>query len=105
MGRVFTHVALFIALLVFVFPFYWMVTSSLKPAADIYIVPVQLWPNRPSLDNYLEIAGLIPSDEIDFRGGVSLGRTFFNSTVIAVINTVGNVFLASLAGYAGCIPD
>ena len=100
LGRIFTHVTLFIALLVFVFPFYWMVTSSLKPAADIYIVPVQFWPTRPSLDNYLEIAGLIPSDEIDFRGGVSLGRTFLNSTVIAVINTIGNVFLASLAGYA-----
>ncbi|MCY3993546.1 MAG: carbohydrate ABC transporter permease [Caldilineaceae bacterium] len=100
LGRIFTHLLLLIALLVFIFPFYWMLSSSLKPLEDIYIVPVQFWPTRPSFNNYLEIAGLIPSDEIDFRGGVSLVRTFLNSTIIAVINTAGNVFLASLAGYA-----
>ena len=100
LGRIFTHLLLLIALLVFIFPFYWMLSSSLKPLEDIYIVPVPLWPTRPSFNNYLEIVGLIPSDEIDFRGGVSLVRTFLNSTIIAVINTAGNVFLASLAGYA-----
>lgn len=100
LGLIFTHLCLFIALLVFVFPFYWMISSSLKPMADIYIVPVQFWPTRPSLNNYLEIAGLIQSDEIDFRGGISLTRTFLNSTFIAVVNTAGTVFLASLAGFA-----
>ena len=77
-----------------------MVASSLKPLADIYVIPVQFWPARPTFSNYLEIAGLIQSDEIDFRGGISLSRTFLNSTFIAAVNTVGNVFLASLAGYA-----
>ncbi len=100
LGLILTHVCLFIALLIFVFPFYWMISSSLKPMADIYIVPVQFWPTRPSLNNYLEIAGLIQSDEIDFRGGISLTRTFLNSTFIAVVNTAGTVFLASLAGFA-----
>ena len=100
LGQILTHAFLFTALLVFVFPFYWMVTSSLKPVADIYIIPVQFWPARPSFNNYLEIAGLIQSDEIDFRGGISLTRTFLNSTFIAAINTVGTVFLASLAGFA-----
>ena len=100
LGQILTHAFLFTALLVFVFPFYWMVTSPLKPVADIYIIPVQFWPARPSFNNYLEIAGLIPSDEIDFRGRISLTRTFLNSTFIAVFNTVGNVFLASLAGFA-----
>lgn len=100
LAAVFTHAFLFLALLVFIFPFYWMITSSFKPISDIYIIPVQLWPSHPTFSNYLEIAGLIPSDEIDFRGGISLTRTFLNSTIIAVINTVGNVFLASLAGYA-----
>ena len=98
--RLLTHLCLLAVLLVFVFPFYWMVTSSLKPAEEIYLLPVRYWPLNPSFNNYLEIAGLIPSDEIDFRGGISLSRTFLNSAIIAVLNTVGNVFLASLAGYA-----
>ncbi len=99
-GQFLTHFCLIIALLIFIFPFYWMVASSLKPLADIYVVPVQFWPTHPTFNNYLEIAGLIQSDEIDFRGGISLSRTFLNSTFIAVVNTAGNVFLASLAGYA-----
>ena len=100
LGQFLTHFCLIIALLIFIFPFYWMVASSLKPLADIYVIPVQFWPARPTFSNYLEIAGLIQSDEIDFRGGISLSRTFLNSTFIAAVNTVGNVFLASLAGYA-----
>ncbi len=95
-----TQIGLFIAFLIFVFPFYWMVSSSLKPMADIYIVPVQLWPTRPTFNNYLEIMRLIPSDEIDWRGGISLNRTLLNSAIIAIIYTIGSVFLASLAGYA-----
>ena len=99
-GQLLTQVGLFIALLIFIFPFYWMVSSSFKPMADIYVVPVQFWPARPTFNNYLEITGLIPSDEIDWRGGVSLTRTLFNSTFIAAVFTIGSVFLASLAGYA-----
>ena len=38
LGQILTHAFLFIALLFFIFPFYWMVTSSLKPVADIYII-------------------------------------------------------------------
>ena len=100
MRRVLLHAGLSVALLIFIFPFYWMVTSSLKPMADIYITPVQLWPTRPTFDNFLEVFGLIPSDEIDWRGGASLTRTLLNSAIIAVISTAGTVFLASLAGYA-----
>ncbi len=99
-GQLLTQVGLFIALLIFIFPFYWMVSSSFKPMADIYVVPVQFWPARPTFNNYMEITGLIPSDEIDWRGGVSLTRTLFNSTFIAAVFTIGSVFLASLAGYA-----
>jgi ABC-type glycerol-3-phosphate transport system permease component len=100
LGQVFIHAVLFIALLTFLFPFYWMVTSSLKPLADIYSMPIKFWPERVTLDNYLEVLGIIPSVEIEGRGGVTLFHTMLNSTVIAVTYTLGAVFLSSLAGYA-----
>ena len=43
-------------LVVVLFPFYWMVVTSLKPSqADIYAYPIQYWPNAPSLNNYRTI--------------------------------------------------
>ena len=99
-GQIAVQAGLFIAFLIFVFPFYWLISSSFKPMADIYIVPVQFWPVNPTVNNYLEILGFIPSIEIEGRGGVSLARTLSNSTIIAVVYTIGAIFLASLAGYA-----
>jgi multiple sugar transport system permease protein len=93
------HAGLMAILVVFIFPFYWMVTSSIKPLEDIYAQPVQMWPQRPTLKGYIELFGLIPSVEIQGRGGVSLTKTLFNSMVIAVTYTAGSVFFASLAGY------
>jgi len=100
LGRVFTHIVLFIALLAFLFPFYWMITSSLKPQADIFSMPIKFWPTRPTLDNYLELLGLIPSVVIDGLGGHTIARFILNSTIIAIVYTLGAIFLASLAGYA-----
>ena len=38
------------------FPFYWMLNTSLKSSmTDIYAFPVTYWPEQPSLVNYLEI--------------------------------------------------
>ena len=93
------HAGLMVILLIFIFPFYWMLISSLKPLADIYAQPVQMWPLRPTLNGYMELLGFIPSVEIQGRGGVSLTKMLINSLIIAGTYTVGSVFFASLAGY------
>jgi multiple sugar transport system permease protein len=99
-GGLVTQGGLLFALVIFIFPFYWMVASSLKPLADIYTVPVQFWPARPTLSNYLEVLGVIPSETISGRGGVHMGHVMLNSAYIAAAYTTGSVFLSSLAGYA-----
>jgi ABC-type glycerol-3-phosphate transport system permease component len=99
-GTIATHAVLLLGVLVFMFPFYWMVTSSLKPLADIYITPVPLWPPHPIVTNYLEVLGLIPSEVISARGDISLARALVNSMIIGTVYTVAAAFLASLGGYA-----
>ena len=99
-GRVVTHVILFGFLLLFMFPFYWMLSSALKPLEDIYAVSIQWWPARPTLRAYGEVLGLLPSKMLEARGGVSMALTMRNSLIIAVVFTVASVFLASLAGYS-----
>jgi multiple sugar transport system permease protein len=78
---------LFIGGIGMVFPFVWMVSSSLKLPAEIY--SLSLIPPNPTLNNYREVL-----DETKYI------RWFVNSLVIALITTASVAFFASLAGYA-----
>lgn len=86
-------VALYIALAImaipFVFPFWWMITSSLKPANEIFAQSFSLFPKNPRWENFSEVFSFQP-----------FAQQYWNSFYIAVIVTVGTVLSASLAGYA-----
>lgn len=89
LGRV-SMVALMMLLAVpFVFPTWWMVTSSMKSTSEILRIPPTLWPKSPSLEPYQQVFELQP-----------FGQQYFNSVYIAVLVTLGTIAIASLAGYA-----
>ncbi len=69
-----------------IFPFIWMIASSLKRAADIY--SLSLIPPSPTLDNYREVLQR-----------TEYARWFANSLVVATITTISVAFFDSLAGY------
>jgi len=73
----------------FVFPTWWMVTSSVKPVSDIFHFPPSLIPTDVSFDAYREVFTLQP-----------FARQYVNSAYIAAVVTVGTLAVASLAGYA-----
>ncbi|MFD4577849.1 carbohydrate ABC transporter permease [Streptomyces sp. NPDC058417] len=73
----------------FVFPTWWMVTSSLKPAGDIFAFPPSLFPANPSLDAYTQVFERQP-----------FLRQYINSMYISVLVTLGTLAVSSLAGYA-----
>lgn len=73
----------------FVFPTWWMVTSSLKPVDEIFAFPPELWPSSPTLDGYVEAFTVQP-----------FARQYFNSMYIAVLVTAGTMLVSSMAGYA-----
>ncbi|MFC0629306.1 carbohydrate ABC transporter permease [Kribbella deserti] len=73
----------------FVFPTWWMATSSLKPINEIFAFPPRLWPADPTLEAYRRVFELQPFE-----------RQYFNSLYIALIVTAGTLVVASLAGYA-----
>ncbi|GIG00812.1 carbohydrate ABC transporter permease [Catellatospora citrea] len=73
----------------FLFPTWWMVTSSLKPVGDIFAFPPTLWPTDVSFDAYARAFELQP-----------FARQYLNSMYIAALVTVGTLAVSSLAGYA-----
>ncbi len=73
---------------VMIFPFYWMVNTSLKPTPEVFASPPTFISSHWSLDAYRTI--------FETR---SIGRYFVNSLIVAVGSTVLSVVLASLAAY------
>lgn len=68
-------------------PFFWMVSVSLKPGAEPFAIPAKLWPDNPTLENYVTA----------FRPEF---RVYFMNSIIVSLSTVAIVVsLALLAAY------
>jgi len=70
-------------------PFLWMVLGSIKPESDFLQNPPTLLPSAATTNNYTRLF-----DQLDFP------RFFFNSSVIALAVTVGNLLFCPMLGYA-----
>jgi cellobiose transport system permease protein len=87
--RVFTHAALALVALAFLFPFYWLLISAFKSKSEIFTLPPQWWPSPWRLDNFEQLFATIP-----------IVRCFANSLIAATGHCALALFLCSLAGYA-----
>jgi multiple sugar transport system permease protein len=77
------------ATLVLIFPFVWLIVTSVQTPAEALHFPPILIPHQIRLANYPDALKAAP-----------FGRFFLNSTVVAVTTVLANLVLCSLAGYA-----
>lgn len=87
--RLVTYGILTLGALVMAMPFYYMVVTSLKPTTEVALPTVSLTVKNPTLQPYRDL--------ID--GGLVV-RATWNSFVIALLSTLGSMFLCTLGGYA-----
>jgi ABC-type glycerol-3-phosphate transport system permease component len=73
---------------VILLPFFWMVSVSLKPPTEAFAIPARLWPENPTIDNY------VTAFRPEFR------TYFFNSVVVSLATVVITLTLALFAAYA-----
>ncbi|MEU2733062.1 carbohydrate ABC transporter permease [Streptomyces griseoviridis] len=103
-GRIVAWTLLGIALLLTVFPFYWMIRTSLTPAADIYSDSTGLVPDHPTMINFLRVLGLTSDEEARAAGGsgaqVDFLRYLLNSVVYSGLIAVLQTLFCAMAGYA-----
>lgn len=71
------------------FPLAWMILTSLKTPQETMQVPPVWLPANPNLDAYAQVAEV-----------VSLGRSFLNSAIIALVTTTAIIVTSLMAGYA-----
>ena len=83
------HCVLILVSIVTLFPFVWMISTSLKDNALVFSYPPKLIPNPANWVNYRD--AWIESD---------MGRALINSLFIAITSTAGNVIVSSLVAYS-----
>ncbi|MFC4118770.1 carbohydrate ABC transporter permease [Nonomuraea zeae] len=81
------YVLLALLAIAFLYPIFWAVSSSLKPAAEIISSPLSL--GAPTLDNYRAMFADVP-----------IGTGFANTALVLVVKGAMTMFFCPLAGYA-----
>lgn len=74
--------------IVMVFPLFWLISTSLRPAPELLFVPPRLLPEEWTIANYLRAFDRAP-----------LMSYMWNSVVFATISTVFILLTSSVAGY------
>jgi multiple sugar transport system permease protein len=86
--RIVTHVVLIILSLIFLLPFFWMVSGSLKTNPELVALPLMWWPQIVDLGNYVYGLQALP-----------FGLFIFNTLVICVLSMIGALFSCSFVAY------
>uniref|UniRef100_UPI003F50CB63 carbohydrate ABC transporter permease n=1 Tax=Microbacterium chionoecetis TaxID=3153754 RepID=UPI003F50CB63 len=83
------YIVLGLGLVAMIMPFIWMILGAFKTDAEIRQYPTDFLPKEPTLDNFVTLFA-----RLDFA------TFFFNSVVVAVFVTLGNIVFCSMVGYA-----
>lgn len=88
LSQALTWIVLLIALVIMLFPIYWMVNTALKPSGEVFQYPPSFLSANWSLDAFYNLFATRP-----------IGRYFLNSLIVAGGTTLLSLALASLAAY------
>jgi multiple sugar transport system permease protein len=89
LSRFLLHLALLTVGIIFLLPFAWSISTSLKPMQDLFRVTPNLIPSEVRWQNYGDVLNTVP-----------FLRFYANTIIVTVARVVGQVFLASLAAFA-----
>jgi ABC-type glycerol-3-phosphate transport system permease component len=70
-------------------PLLWMISTSLKEAGDVFLLPPKWIPNPPQWSNYVKLFEFLPFE-----------RFLFNSLKISGLATIGALISCSMAAFA-----
>lgn len=83
------YLILLITGFIMAFPFFYMLTSSLKTSSEVVQVPPKFFPEVIQIGNYVEVLRILP-----------LGTQLVNTTIVTLCVVVGWVLTSVLSGYA-----
>ena len=88
LGRTAMYLLTIVLAVLFMLPFFWTVSSALKPVPELYIFPPQWLPMQWQPENFVVIWQVVP-----------FARWTLNSTIVASLNIVAEVLAAAAVAY------
>ena len=88
-AKAFCYAFLIFMALVVLFPFYWMINSSLKSLEEYRQSVPTFWPQKVLWSNYAEAFT-----------AASLGRQFFNTAYVGIVSTILSLVITILSAFA-----
>ncbi|HIS13325.1 MAG TPA: carbohydrate ABC transporter permease [Candidatus Ornithospirochaeta stercorigallinarum] len=83
------YIPLFLFLVFTIFPFYWIVNTSLKGSTEVFAMPIHYFPHQPTFENFARLF-----TEFGF------GPAVLHSAFVAIFTTLLVSLFSLLAGYA-----
>jgi multiple sugar transport system permease protein len=87
-GNVLIHIILYVAAILCIFPFYWMLRTAVVNMSNIFSPDLHLLPPVVLLDNFQRALTSLP-----------FGTYFLNTVLVTVLNLVGVLLTSSLCAY------
>ena len=84
-----TYLFLGVMALIVLFPFYWMIISSLKDLAEYRLNVPTLWPKKMVFFNYVEAFNT-----------ADLGQLFLNTAYVGIVSTILSLVITVLSAFA-----
>jgi len=88
-AQVFYYLFLLVMAVIVLFPFYWMINSSLKSLTEYRMSTPTFWPNRVLWTNY-----------VDAFQTANLGRLFLNTAYVGLVSTILSLIITILSAFA-----
>lgn len=89
MKTIYAHSVLILASILFLVPFIWMVSTSLKPLTQVFSFPPEFIPRPIQWENYVEATKYIP-----------FWKYTFNTAVITILSTIGVIISCPIVAYS-----
>lgn len=88
-GKVITHIILILGAFIMIFPFIWMILTSLKSRPESLLIPPTFLPKIWDWSNYPEVLRTLPFDKL-----------YANTLLLMLMRIVCALVFSSLAGFA-----
>ena len=103
LGTLIVKIAVVLLLVVTLFPFFWVIRTSLTPNKLVFTEATRMLPSEMTMKNYARVLGMLSSEEAIALGGTGQSVNFLvnlrNTLIIATITTVCQVLFCAMAGY------
>jgi multiple sugar transport system permease protein/sn-glycerol 3-phosphate transport system permease protein len=83
------HAVIILICAITIFPFFWMLTTSIKLPTEVFTKDIRLFPHEPTLRNFPDAFNYFP-----------VARWMWNSFGIATLTTIGKIAISIPAAFA-----